>query len=99
MKKLLLLLILAGSVSMIGLESCSKTAYIEAIVTADGDENVDGCGWLLNIGGNLFYPVGLRNEDKVDGKRIEIQYTVSAVPHTCVDNQKYPVSTITRYKN
>jgi len=99
MKKIVILLVLLASVSFISLESCSKTAYFDATVVADGDENVDGCGWLLSIEGALYYPIGLSDNDKVDGKKITIQYTVGALPHTCINNESYSVATITKYLN
>ncbi len=99
MKKIIVLLVLLATVPLISLESCSKTAYYDATVVADGDENVDGCGWLLSIEGVLYYPVGLAENDRVDGKKITIQYTVGAIPHVCINNESYSVATITKYLN
>lgn len=99
MKKIIVLFLLLASVPLISLESCSKTAYYDATVVADGDENVDGCGWLLSIDGVLYYPVGLAENDRVDGKQITIQYTIGALPHVCVNNISYSVATITKYLN
>jgi hypothetical protein len=99
MKKVLLLLFLFSVGSLISLEGCKKNAYTDAIVKADGDANVDGCGWLLNIGGDIFYPVGLRSKDLYDGAQISIQYTISAVPFTCVNNKVYEVANITKFLN
>lgn len=97
MKKLFVILLLFAAGSFVGLESCSKSAYFDAIVVADGDENVDGCGWLLNIDGNIFFPAGLKEEFKFDGAKITIQYTVSATTYKCINNVEYPVASITRY--
>ena len=99
MKKIIVLFVLLASVSLISFESCKKTAYYDATVVADGDENVDRCGWLLSIGGILYYPIGLAEGDKVDGRIITIQYTVGAIPFDCIDNDSYPVATITKYIN
>ena len=99
MKRILILFMLVSAGALISLESCTKSDYYDATVIADGDENVDGCGWLISIGGVIFYPVGLSEDSMVDGKMITIQYTVSAIPHTCINNQQYQVATITKYLN
>ena len=97
MKKLLIILLLFAAGSLTGLESCSKSAFFDAVVIADGNADVDGCGWLLSIDGKIFFPVGLREDLKYDGARTTIQYTVSAAPFKCVNNIEYPVASITRY--
>ena len=89
-------MLLSGA-SLITMESCKKSNYYDAIVIADGDAAIDGCGWLLNIGGVVYYPIGLRDGDKVNGKTISIQFTVSALPFKCVNNLEYPVASITRF--
>lgn len=98
MKKIFILLVLLSAGSLISLESCKKNAYHDATVIADGDPDVDGCGWLLNIEGEqTFYPEGLRDKDKYDGAKISILYTVSAVPYTCINNEVYQVANITKF--
>ena len=97
MKKILLVVLLFGAASLITFESCSKSTYVDATVVKDGDGITDGCGWLLSIGGSLFYHEGLREDCKVDGKVITIQYTVSVVPYKCVNNKEYPIAAISKY--
>ena len=97
MKRILILFMLVSAGALISLESCTKSNYYDATVIAVGDGIKEGCGWLISIDGVVFYPVGLSEDSMVDGKVITIQYTVSAIPHTCVNSQEYQVATITRY--
>ncbi len=83
--------------TLISLDSCSKSAFVDATVVQDGDGITTGCGWLLNIGGEMFYPEGLREDLRVDGLVITIQYTVSVAPEKCVDNIEYPIAAISKY--
>ena len=97
MKKILILIVLISGAAFLSMESCSKSNYTDEFVIEDGDGVTTGCGWLLNINGEVFIPVGLRNEDLVNGKVITIQYSISQVPQQCVDGSTYPVATITRF--
>lgn len=92
MKKILLLLILFSSGTLLFTESCTKSStYYDAIVVDDE------CGWLLNIEGTIFFAEGLKDGNKVDGMKITIQYQVSAIPHTCPDGSTLSIAAITRY--
>lgn len=97
MKKILIVLILLSGGTLISLNSCSKSAFVEATVVQDGDGITTGCGWLLSIGGELFFPEGLREDLRVNGLVITIQYTVSVAPKQCVDNTSYPIAAISKY--
>jgi hypothetical protein len=97
MKKVLILLMLLSGGAFLSLESCNKSTYTDATVVADGDGVTEGCGWLIYIDGLYYIPVGLRNEDYVDGKIITIQYTVSQIPQQCVDGAEHLVANITRF--
>jgi len=101
MKKIILIILLLSVGSFIGLESCTKTNYFDATVMVNGDPNDPNdenaeCMWLLSIDGNTFMAAGLRDEFKVDGVKITIQYSVSAAPYKC-NNKDYAVASITRY--
>ena len=101
MRKIALIILLFGLGSFIGLESCTKTNYFDAYVIQNGDPNDPDddnaqCIWLLNIDGPTFMAAGLREDCKVDGKKITIQYTVSAAPFAC-NGKEYAVASITRY--
>ena len=101
MKKIFLIILLFGLGSFIGLESCTKTNYFDGYVIQNGDPNDPNdpnaeCIWLLNIDGTVFMVAGLKEECKVDGKKITIQYTVSAAPYVC-NSKSYAVASITKY--
>jgi len=91
-------MLLSGA-TFLTMESCSKSTYTDATVYADGDGVTTGCGWLINIDGDVFIPVGLRDQDEVDGKVISIQYSISQIPGECVDGSSHPVATITKFLN
>jgi hypothetical protein len=97
MKKVLILIILLSGVAFVSLESCKKNSYTDATVVKDGDAAVDGCGWLLYIDGIYYYPTNLDSQYYSDGMVISIQYTISALPFLCIDNESYPALTIARY--
>lgn len=97
MKKILILVLLMGGAAFLSMESCNKSNYTDAYVIEDGDGVTTGCGWLININGEVFIPVGLRNEDLVNGKVITIQYAVSEFPSQCAGGESYPVATITKF--
>ncbi len=92
MKKIILLLLIFSSATILLTESCTKTSTYYDTTVIDDD-----CGWLLNIEGTVFFAAGLSEGNKVDGKKITIQYQVSAIPHTCPDGTSLSVATITRY--
>ncbi len=92
MKKLVLFLLILSSGTLLLTESCTKSStYYDAIVIDDD------CGWLLNIEGTVFFAAGLKEENKVDGMKITIQYQVSATTHTCQDGRVLSIASITRY--
>jgi len=92
MKKFVLLLLILSSGTLLLTESCTKSStYFDAIVIDDD------CGWLLNIEGTIFFAPGLKDDNKVDGMTITIQYQVSATQHTCPDGTVLSIATITRY--
>lgn len=99
MKKVMILLMLFSAGAFLTMESCNKSTYTDATVVADGDGITEGCGWLIYIDGLYYIPVGLRNDDYVDGKIITIQYTVSQIPQDCVDGTQHLVANINKFLN
>jgi hypothetical protein len=99
MNKILLLILILSAGTLLSTESCKGTStYYDATVIFSGDEATgDGCGFLLAIDGTTFYANGIKDEFKVDGAKLKIQYQVSALPHTCPDGTNYTIASITRY--
>jgi hypothetical protein len=48
-----------------------------------GEPEVDGCGWLMQIDGEYFYPVNLADEFKVDSLELQIKYYYDPVEYRC----------------
>ena len=49
---------------------------VSAIVVYEGDPAVDGCGWLIQHGQNIFSPVNLDSDFKTDSLKVMLIYKV-----------------------
>jgi hypothetical protein len=56
----------------------------EGIVSFAGEPAVDGCGWLLTIDNETFFPVNMNEEYRIKGLRVQLVYeTVSTTRNHC----------------
>lgn len=74
---------------------CEKEErWVDAIVLDFGSPAVDGCGFVLEIGGNIYFPINLEEKYLVDKKEIRLQYSVledmqaCGFPHSGVEYQE-----------
>ena len=60
--------------SIIFLISCSKEKSVNGIVRDYGPIEVDGCGWVIQVGNDIFHPVNLDDQYKVDSLEIQFDF-------------------------
>lgn len=56
---------------------------VSAIVVYGGDPAVDGCGWLIQHGENLYSPVNLASDFKGDSLKVVLSYKVLESTWNC----------------
>lgn len=86
----------------LGLNSgCEKEEqWVDAIVLDFGSPSVDGCGFVLEIEGKIYFPVNLEEKYQVDKKEVRLQYRVlgdmqtCGFPHSGVEYQKISIREI-----
>ncbi|MGI4751970.1 MAG: hypothetical protein ACRYFB_15155 [Janthinobacterium lividum] len=86
MKKILILLLLAGFFAVIS--SCKKDANmftnVSATVIYTGDLAADGCGYLIKIDSTTYYhPVNLDDSYKKDQLQVTINYHLLTTKYQC----------------
>lgn len=65
---------------------CSKEMqdqWTDAIVLDMGSPAVDGCGFVLKINNDIYYPINLGESFQVDNKEVKIQYNTLNEMHSC----------------
>jgi|GEM_PF-1536126 len=63
---------------------CSKQkVWIEAVIIDAGSPSVDGCGFLIEIEDQIYYPINLEEKYQVDQKRFKIRYVALEDVYTC----------------
>src|SRR5690606_25806380 len=74
---------------------CKKEEHwVDATVLDFGSPEVDGCGFLLEIDGNIYFPVSLEEKYQIDKKEVKIKYSIledmqtCGFPHSGVEYQK-----------
>ncbi|PRD56300.1 hypothetical protein [Sphingobacterium gobiense] len=80
---------------------CKKEdQWVDAVVLDYGSPAVDGCGFVLEIDGNIFFPVNLEESCQIDKKEIRLQYSLfkemqtCGFPHSGIEYQKISVRDI-----
>lgn len=64
--------------------TCNKEEYwVDAVVLDLGSPAVDGCGFVLEIEGDIYYPVNLDEKYQVDKKAVKVRYSLLEGMHTC----------------
>lgn len=77
-------LLLMALISFYFISSCKKEEQgVDAIVLHFGSPAADGCGFLLEIGGNIYFPVNLDEKYQVDKKEVKLRYSILDDMHTC----------------
>ena len=65
--------------------------WTEAWVIFMGAPEVDGCGWMIQIGDEYFYPVNLEDEYRVEVLPVKIRYTYDPVEFRCgLKGKRFP---------
>ena len=63
---------------------CKKEdQWTDAVVLDYGSPAVDGCGFVLEIDGNIYFPVNLEEKYRVDKKEVRLQYNLLGEMQTC----------------
>lgn len=63
---------------------CSKEEqWLNAVILDLGSPAVDGCGFVLEIGDQIYYPVNLAEKYQIDGKVVKVRYSVLEEKYTC----------------
>lgn len=71
--------------------------WTEALVVNMGDPKVDGCGWMIKINGEHYYPVNLDDEYRKEALPVRIRYTYDPVEFRCGrGGVRYPSIRITQ---
>lgn len=64
--------------------ACDKEEHlVDAVVLDLGSPAVDGCGFVLEIEGDIYYPVNLEEKYQVDEKAVKVRYSLLEGMHTC----------------
>ena len=63
---------------------CKKQEeWIDATVLDFGSPAVDGCGFVIEINGTIYFPVNLEEKYQIDKKTIKLQYNTLEDMQTC----------------
>ncbi|MBD1420201.1 hypothetical protein [Sphingobacterium chuzhouense] len=63
---------------------CKKEEqWINATVLDFGNPKVDGCGFVIEIDGNIYFPVNLGEKYQTDKKEVKLQYNILEDMHAC----------------
>jgi len=74
-------------------------SWTDATVVFMGDPAVDGCGWLVRIDDELYYPVNLADEYRIDSLELQIRYYYDPVEYRCGrGGTRFPSIRIIAYK-
>jgi len=74
-----------------------EDVWTPAWVINMGAPEVDGCGWMIQIGDEYFYPVNLEDEYRVEVLPVKIRYTYDPVEYRCgLSGKRYPSIRITQ---
>jgi len=95
-------------VGLLGLTACcpyydddweeTRSRWTDATVVDMGAPEVDGCGWLVLIEDEYYYPVNLADELRSDGLEIEIRYYYDPIEYRCgLGGTRIPSIRITAY--
>lgn len=80
-----------------------KEGWIAAVIVDSGSPAVDGCGFLIEIGNQVYYPVNLEERYQIDKKRVKVLYVAleeiytCGFPHSGSKFQKIDIREITEY--
>lgn len=77
-----LLLIVVATLPLLG--ACQKEElWVDAVILDFGSSAVDGCGFVIQIEDQIYYPVNLEEKYHIDGKNVKVQYNTLEEMHTC----------------
>lgn len=74
MKKILLAVLLLNAYSC--KKSTERVSFLEAKVLDLGSPSVDGCGWGIRVGDDIYSPINLSENYKEDNKAVLIEFEV-----------------------
>lgn len=76
--------------------SCKKNDnYVRGTIIDAGDPTTDGCGWLIEIDNQRYYPINLAEKFKTPAQNIYLSYDKLEEFTTC----GFPSSTSPRLQN
>ncbi|MFH0762000.1 MAG: hypothetical protein V2A67_10910 [Bacteroidota bacterium] len=76
-----------------------RNQWTDATVVFMGAPEVDGCGWLILIDEEYYYPVNLDDEYRIDSLAIQIKYYYDPIEYRCGrGGTRYPSIRITASK-
>lgn len=81
MKKILLAVLLLNAYSC--KKSTERVSSLEAKVLDLGSPSVDGCGWGIRVGDDIYSPINLSENYKEDNKAVLIEFEVLQEKYTC----------------
>jgi len=77
-----------------------RNHWTDATVVFLGAPEVDGCGWLMLIEEEYYYPVNLADEYKIDSLVVQIKYYYDPIEYRCGrGGTRYPSIRITAVKS
>jgi hypothetical protein len=63
---------------------CNKEEqWLDAVILDLGSPAVDGCGFVLEIGDKIYYPINLEEKYQIGGKTVKVRYSVLEEIHPC----------------
>lgn len=79
-----ILLLMAIGATLLLLGACQKEElWVDAVILDFGSPAVDGCGFVIQIENQIYYPVNLEEKYQIDGKNVKVQYNTLEEMHTC----------------
>lgn len=57
--------------------------WVNAVILDFGSPAVDGCGFVIRIEDQIYYPVNLEEKYQIDGKNVKVQFNILEEMHTC----------------
>ncbi|HAQ69972.1 MAG TPA: hypothetical protein DCR48_03255 [Flavobacteriales bacterium] len=54
--------------------SCDKNDFVDATVYDFGEPALDGCGWVIEVGSEIYKPTNLASQYQIDQLEIKIDF-------------------------
>lgn len=60
-----------------------KQGFLDGVIVDLGSPAVDGCGFMLNVNNEFYYPSNLDSRYKTDGRRVKVRFSILEEKHIC----------------